>query len=114
MGNFQDQKNLKSLLKKKEIIENYLKKLNDIKNMPKKAHPMDAIRTAVSLMGLEDKDASDNSPKPNMRKAMRIFAQTPTAVAAYFRARKGKKFIPPNKKLSYSENFFHMMFGKGA
>ena len=86
--------------------------LNDIKNMPKKAHPMDAIRSAVSLMGLEDKDARDNSPKANMRKAMRIFAQTPTAVAAYFRARKGKKFIPPNKKLSYSENFFHMMFGK--
>ena len=86
--------------------------LNDIKNMPRKAHPMDAIRSAVSLMGLEDKDARDNSPKANIRKAMRIFAQTPTAVAAYFRARKGKKFIPPNKKLSYSENFFHMMFGK--
>jgi len=86
--------------------------LNDIKNMPKKAHPMDAIRTAVSLMGLEDKDVRNNSPKANMRKAMRIFAQTPTAVAAYFRARKGKKFIPPNKKLSYSENFFNMMFGK--
>tara|TARA_Y100000816_G_scaffold283794_1_gene261094 strand:- start:352 stop:1476 length:1125 start_codon:yes stop_codon:yes gene_type:complete len=86
--------------------------LNDIKNMPKKAHPMDAIRTAVSLMGLEDKDVRDNSPKANMKKAMRIFAQTPTAVAAYFRARKGKKSIPPNKKLSYSENFFNMMFGK--
>ena len=86
--------------------------LNDIKNMPRKAHPMDAIRSAVSLMGLEDKDSRDNSPKANMRKAMRIFAQTPTAVAAYFRARKGKKFIPPNKKLSKSENFFHMMFGK--
>ena len=41
-------------------------------------------------MGLEDKDASNNSPKANMRKVMRIFAQTPTAVAAYFRARKGK------------------------
>ena len=86
--------------------------LNDIKNMPKKAHPMDAIRTAVSLMGLEDIDVRDNSPKANMKKAMRIFAQTPTAVAAYFRARKGKKSIPPNKKLSYSENFFNMMFGK--
>ena len=86
--------------------------LNGIKNMPKKAHPMDAIRTAVSLMGLEDKDTTNNSPKANMKKAMRIFAQTPTAVASYFRARKGKKFIPPNKKLSYSENFFNMMFGK--
>ena len=86
--------------------------LSDIKNMPKKAHPMDVVRTAVSLMGLEDKDTKHNSPKANMEKAMRIFAQTPTAVAAYFRARKGKKFIQPNKKLSYSENFFNMMFGK--
>ena len=86
--------------------------LSDIKNMPKKAHPMDVVRTAVSLMGLEDKDTKNNSPKANMEKAMRIFAQTPTAVAAYFRARKGKKFIQPNKKLSYSENFFNMMFGK--
>ena len=75
--------------------------LSDIKNMPKKAHPMDVVRTAVSLMGLEDKDTKNNSPKANMEKAMRIFAQTPTAVAAYFRARKGKKFIQPNKKLSY-------------
>ena len=86
--------------------------IKDIKNMPRKAHPMDAIRTAVSLMGLEDKDVRNNSPKANMKKAMRVFAKTPTAVAAYFRVRKGKKIIPPNKKLSYSENFFNMMFGK--
>ena len=73
---------------------------------------MDVVRTAVSLMGLEDRDTSNNSPKANMRKAMRIFAQTPTAVAAFFRARRGKKIIKPDSKLSYSENFFKMMFGK--
>ena len=28
-----------------------------------------------------------------MRKAIRIFAKTPTAIAAFFRARKGKKII---------------------
>jgi len=63
-------------------------------------------------MALEDKDTKDNSPKANMRKAMRIFAKTPTAVAAYFRYRKGKKIISPDKKLSFSENFFKMMFNK--
>jgi len=73
---------------------------------------MDVIRTCVSLMALEDKDTKDNSPKANMRKAMRIFAKTPTAVAAYFRSRKGKKIISPDKKLSFSENFFKMMFNK--
>ena len=86
--------------------------IKNIEQMPKNAHPMDVIRTCVSLMALEDKDTKDNSPKADMRKALKIFSQTPTAVAAYFRSRKGKKIISPDKKLSFSENFFKMMFGK--
>ncbi len=86
--------------------------LDDLKKIPKKAHPMDVARTAVSIMGLEDKETRDNSPKANMRKAMRIFSKTPVALAAFYRARKGKKIIPPKKNLSFSENFFHMCFGK--
>ena len=69
-----------------------------IKRMPRKSHPMDVARTAVSVLGLEDKETSNNSPEANMRKAIRIFAKTPTAIAAFFRARKGKKVIPPKKK----------------
>jgi len=83
-----------------------------IKHMPKKSHPMDVARTAVSVMGLEDKETSNNSPEANMRKTLRIFAKTPTAIAAFFRARKGKNIIPPKKKLTFSENFFYMCFGK--
>jgi 2-methylcitrate synthase len=86
--------------------------LDDIKKFPKKAHPMDVARTTVSIMGLEDKETKDNSPKANMRKVMRIFAKTPVALAAFYRARKGKKIIPPKKNLSFSENFFHMCFGR--
>ena len=83
-----------------------------IKHMPKKAHPMDVVRTVVSVMGLEDKETMDNSPKANMRKTIRILAKTPTAIAAFFRVRKGKKVIKPKKNLSFSENFFYMCFGK--
>jgi len=43
---------------------------------------------------------------------MRIFAKTPVALAAFYRSRKGKKIIPPKQNLSFSENFFHMCFGK--
>ena len=86
--------------------------LQDIKNFPKKAHPMDVARTAVSIMGLEDQETKDNSKEANMRKVMRIFAKTPVALAAFYRSRKGKKIIPPKKKLTFSENFFHMCFGK--
>ena len=83
-----------------------------IKEMPKKSHPMDVARTAVSVMGLEDKETTDNSPKANLRKAMRIFSKMPVALAAFYRLRKGKKIIAPKNKLSFAENFFHMCFGK--
>jgi len=112
-GELPNKNQLKKFIKQ-ERSERKLSKqiLSDIKKMPKNAHPMDVIRTCVSLMALEDKDTKDNSPKANMRKTMRIFAKTPTAVAAYFRARKGKSMISPSKNLSFSENFFKMMFNK--
>ena len=86
--------------------------INILKQIPKKSHPMDVARTAVSVMGLEDKETKDNSPKANLRKAIRILAKTPTALAAFYRLRKGKKIIAPKKNLNFSENFFHMCFGK--
>ncbi len=43
--------------------------------MPKKSHPMDVARTAVSIMGLEDKETKDNSPKANMRKGMKLLTR---------------------------------------
>ncbi len=112
-GELPNKKQLKKF-EKEERKERKLSKtlLEDIKKFPKKAHPMDVARTAVSIMGLEDKETKDNSPKSNMRKVMRIFAKTPVALAAFYRSRKGKKILPPKKELSFSENFFHMCFGK--
>ncbi len=112
-GELPNKKQLKDF-EKNEKKERKISKtlLDDIKKFPKKAHPMDVTRTIVSIMGLEDKETKDNSPKANMRKVMRIFAKTPVALAAFYRSRKGKKIIPPKKNLSFSENFFHMCFGK--
>jgi 2-methylcitrate synthase len=112
-GELPNKKQYKQFLKD-EISERTLSKnlINIIKQMPKKSHPMDVARTAVSFMGLEDKETTDNSPTANLRKAMRIFAKTPTALAAFYRFRKGKKIIPPKKDLTFPENFFHMCFGK--
>jgi 2-methylcitrate synthase len=99
----------KSLEKNRNISTN-LKKI--IKHIPKKAHPMDVTRTVVSLMGLEDKETNKNSHEANMRKAIRIFAKTPTAIAAFFRIRKNKNILSPKKGLTFTENFFYMCFGK--
>jgi len=112
-GELPNKKQLKNFVKEERLDRKLSKEiLSDIRKMPKKAHPMDVVRTAVSLMALEDKETKDNTPKANMRKAIRIFSKTPIALAAFFRARKGKKIISPKKNLSFSENFFHMCFGK--
>lgn len=83
-----------------------------IRHFPKKAHPMDAIRTAVSFMGMEDERIWDNNPETNFDKAVRMLAKIPTAIAADYRLRKGKDPVQPKKDLSIAENFFHMCFGE--
>jgi 2-methylcitrate synthase len=86
--------------------------LSVIKALPKKCHPMDSIRTAVSFLGCEDTRVWDASPATNYDKAVKLLAQIPTCVAADYRFKKGLDFIAPRKDLSLAENFFNMCFGK--
>ena len=112
-GELPSEKQLKNFEKVERKERNLSKTLMDsIKNFPRKSHPMDVARTAVSIMGLEDKETKDNSREANLRKVMRIFAKTPVALATFYRIRKGKKIIKPKSNLSFSENFFYMCFGK--
>ena len=86
--------------------------LRVLREFPKGAHPMDMIRTAISFMGLEDAETADVSDAAQRRKAMRIFAKAPTAVAASNRLSKGLEPIAPDPSLPFCENFFHMVFGR--
>jgi 2-methylcitrate synthase len=86
--------------------------IRTIESFPRKVHPMDATRTAVSFLGLEDPEAQDVSEAATRRKAMRLYAKIPTVIAAISRLRKGKRPIQPKPELGFSENIFHMFFGK--
>ncbi|HEY8612396.1 MAG TPA: citrate/2-methylcitrate synthase, partial [Roseomonas sp.] len=86
--------------------------LEVIRAFPRDAHPMDAIRTAVSFMGMEDPEAADTSEPATRRKAMRLLAKIPTAIAAAHRASKGLDAIAPDPSLTFAESFFHLVFGK--
>lgn len=86
--------------------------LRVIREFPRDAHPMDAIRSAVSFMGMEDPECADVSLEATKRKAMRLLAKIPTAVAAANRLSKGLEPIAPDTSLPFCENFFHMVFGK--
>ena len=47
------------------------------------------LRTSVSVLAHFDPDTADNSPAANVRKAERLLAQIPVAVAAQHRISKG-------------------------
>ena len=86
--------------------------LDVIKKFPKNAHPMDSLRTGVSFIGMEDQRIWDDSFDTNINKYINMLAKIPTIIAATFRNKKGKDFVPPNNNLTFSENFFHMCFDK--
>ncbi|GAB3065139.1 citrate synthase [Virgibacillus ainsalahensis] len=72
-------------------------------------HPMAALRTAVSLLGLYDEKADVMEADANKQKAVRIQAQISSIVAAFARIRQGKDPVKPKKEYSYAENFLYML-----
>ncbi|HSP76852.1 MAG TPA: bifunctional 2-methylcitrate synthase/citrate synthase, partial [Cryobacterium sp.] len=83
-----------------------------IDELPMTAHPMDVVRTAVSLIGANDPDAADASPEANRAKGLRLWAQMPSIVAYDQRRRHGLEPIEPRSDLGYSANFLFMTFGE--
>ncbi|MDA7027197.1 citrate synthase [Bacillus sp. CLL-7-23] len=90
----------------KQLIDHFKSCTNE------KVHPMAALRTAVSLLGLLDEDADQMDADANYRKAVRLQAKMPGIVAAFSRIRKGLDPIEPNPKLSFAANFLYMLNGK--
>ncbi len=83
-----------------------------IQKTPRTAHPMDALRTAVSFLGMEDTELNKSDAATNLKRSVAMLAKIPTMVAAFYRYRKGQEFIPPRNDIGFAENFFHMVFGK--
>ncbi len=85
---------------------------NILKLLPKNSHPMDALRTGVSVLGCEDTRVWDSSAVVNLDKFMILLAKIPSIIATFYRYSIGKNPIEADATLSFSENFFHMCFGK--
>lgn len=104
---------LKSFETKERSLRELPKNVTEaLKLVNKNCHPMDFLRTGVSMLGCEDERIWDNTPQTNMDKAISLLAKIPTIIAYSYRLKEGKPLIPPSKDLSISENFFKMYFGE--
>ena len=77
--------------------------------VPSAAHPMDILRTSVSLLGMTDPDASDSSHDANVRKAIRLLAQIPLVIATAHRLANGKPRVEPQADLSFAKNLLFLL-----
>jgi len=83
-----------------------------IQSFPASSHPMDALRTAVSSLGLYDPEPATDSIEERVDKALSILAKTPAIIAAFERLRKKKDPIPPKPGLSQASEFLYMLTGE--
>ena len=82
-----------------------------LEQLPVTCHPMDVLRTAVSVLGAQDPAEGDLSREHVLAASEALFAVLPTVVAADARRRRGLPPIAPDPGLGYVENFFAMATG---
>jgi citrate synthase len=82
--------------------------------MPRRAQPMEALRTTVSAIAAYDPDVYNYEHKANLNKAVRLAVRLPIAVADYYHFLRDEEPILPNPELGHSANFLYMLRGKEA
>ncbi|PJJ71406.1 citrate synthase/2-methylcitrate synthase [Diaminobutyricimonas aerilata] len=87
--------------------------------LPLTAHPMDVVRTAVSVIGARDANlapleghAGSVDRDVNLGKSIRLWAQLPAVIAYDQRRRRGEELVEPRDDLGFSANLLHMTFGE--
>jgi citrate synthase len=83
-----------------------------LRELPKSAVPMEALRTAVSALSFYDPDAEKVDHESNVAKAIRLTSQIAMIVAGFDRIRKGKDVVQPDPSLSHAGNFLLMLNGE--
>jgi len=83
--------------------------------LPKDVPPMDTLRTAVSVMAHFDPEVNDNSHAANLRKAERLYAQIPLAIADQYHIARGRTPVEPRADLTgHAAHFLYLLTGREA
>ena len=85
--------------------------LRNLKNRPKRAHPMDVLQSCVSELADYDLNMEDDSKEANIRRAIILIAKIPAIVAAWNRIRKGHHILDSLEEGSHASNFLYMLRG---
>jgi 2-methylcitrate synthase/citrate synthase II len=86
--------------------------LEMLRLLPKNTHPMDMLRTGVSMLGPFDPELNDHSHDANVRKSIRLIAKVSTLITDGYRIQKGKDALPEREDLTLAGNLFYKLSGE--
>ncbi len=83
-----------------------------LRTLPADTHPLDVLRTAVSLAATVDPDRRLTDSEANLRKALRLTTLVPGVVAAWQRLRTGLEPVPADTEGSHAAHFLRLLHGR--
>jgi citrate synthase len=83
-----------------------------LQTLPRDSHPLDVLRTAVSLAATYDPDRQSNDPEANLRKAFRLMTLVPETVAAWQRIRTSRVPVAAPGAPSHAAYFLELLEGR--
>lgn len=99
----------KEIAHQRELPEPVLEML---RLLPRTMHPMDVLRTGVSMLAAFDPDLNDHSHEANVRKAIRLLARVATLITDGWRISQGKDPLADKNDLTHAGNFLYKLTGQ--
>jgi 2-methylcitrate synthase/citrate synthase II len=85
--------------------------LEMLRLMPHGTHPMDMLRTGVSMLGAFDPELNDHSHAANIRKSTRLIARVSSLITDGWRILQGEYPIADRRDFTHAGNFFYKLTG---
>jgi 2-methylcitrate synthase/citrate synthase II len=86
--------------------------LDMLRLLPKNTHPMDMLRTGVSMLAPFDPELNDHSHAANIRKAIRLIAKVSTLITDGYRISLGLDPLSEKPDLTLAGNLFYKLNGE--
>ena len=83
-----------------------------LRALPRDCHPLDALRTAISLDAALDPDVADSGAAANLRKSFRLMLRVPEVVGAWHRIRTGRDPVAPRPGGSHAAYVLWLLEGR--
>ena len=86
--------------------------IENLKNLPRDAAPMDVLQSSIAALGMSDPDLGGDTRSANVSMAVRLLARMPVLVAAWHRISQGLEPLPSDDTLSHAANFLWQFHGE--